>query len=113
MCAAAKTKQRLAAAIGYRQEADAGHAGVRNVDGGAWTDECTRIMQTTPKYLIDFDQLREGARLCQGDERYARNPLVVQCMLDNGKCCGHRHLGKMSYPQDVWNHCESSVHKVQ
>ena len=68
-------------------------------------------MQSAPKYLMEFDQLREGAKIVQGDERYARNPLKTQCMLDNGKCPGHRHLGKMSYPQDIWRHYET-IHKV-
>ena len=61
--------------------------------------------------MIDFDQLREGAKIVQGDPRYAVNPLKIQCMLDNGKCAGHRHLGKMSYPADIWIHYQTA-HKV-
>ena len=72
-----------------------------------------RIMQENYQYLFQFDQLREGARLVQGDANYAQNPLKVQCMLGNDKCGGCRLLGKMNYPQDMFKHYRSSVHKVQ
>mmetsp|Transcript_31304 Transcript_31304/g.52585 ORF Transcript_31304/g.52585 Transcript_31304/m.52585 type:complete len:479 (+) Transcript_31304:501-1937(+) len=106
--AASIVKAQLQAAVGYKDIRMSG--GQIHSAKGVWTDACTEIMKENPRLLLQFDRLRQGAKMVQGHADYAVNPLKLQCMIDG---CNHSHLMSSQFcnPSQLIRHYVSAAHK--
>ena len=101
-------KADLQSAVGYKESNMTG--GQIHTAKGVWTEACTKIMTENPRILLQFDRLRQGAKMVQGNADYAVNPLKLQCMIEG---CTQVHLMSSQFcnPSQLQRHYTSHAHK--
>ncbi len=72
----------------------------RNYVTSNWSSKCDQIMENDPRFLLEFDKLRNGIEKVWGHKLFVLNPFQLLCPV-----CGEiRVNGQMNQPREILGH---------
>lgn len=74
-----------------------------------WTAKCWELMETDPRFMMEFDKVQSGIERTWGSKHYLLNPFQAVCPI-----CGEiRVLSKMNQPQEIMTHIKEKHFNVK